>query len=82
MKKSTQTEYVQIDSIRKTLGEKYPDDLLILLGFWSVQSMDILLSHEATGQDLWMAWSDTTDAGRSRGRCSTSFIHITHIYTM
>ncbi len=36
-------------SIKKTVDEKYLDDLLLLPRFWSVHVMDTLLSHVAPG---------------------------------
>jgi len=36
-------------------AKNYPGDLLLLGRFWSEDSMDTLLSHEARGEDLWMA---------------------------
>ncbi len=52
---------VQIHSIKKTVGEKYPDYILLSPGSWSAHPIDTLLSHEATGEDLWMAvkWQQT-----------------------
>jgi len=41
-------------SIHKTVGEKYPDDQL-LPAFWNAHMMDTFLSHDAAGEDLWMA---------------------------
>ncbi len=40
-------------SIWKTKAKKFPDDFS--REFWSVHLMDSLLSHEAMGEDLWMA---------------------------
>ncbi len=65
-------KYVWILIIRKTVGEKYPDNLLLLVKFWSARSMDTLQSHEAAGEDL------ITDAGRSRDSNNMAgFIHTT-----
>ncbi len=50
-----QKKYVRIHSIHKRVGKMYLDDLLLLARFWSVHTMNTLLSHEATGEDLWMA---------------------------
>ncbi len=47
-------KYVRIHDISKTVSKKFPDDLLLLSGFYSVHSIDTLLSHEATGEDVWM----------------------------
>lgn len=44
--------YIRIHSIRKTVGEKYPGDLLPAR---SVHSLDTLLSHQAMGKNLLMA---------------------------
>ncbi len=38
----------------KKEGKKYPDHVLPMW-FWSVHTMDALLSHEAMGEDLWIA---------------------------
>ncbi len=48
-------KYDRIHSTHERVGKKYPDDLLLLAWFWSVHRMDTLLSHEAAGEDLWMA---------------------------
>ncbi len=45
-------KYVRIHNISKTVSKKFPDDLLLLSGFYSVHSIDTLLSHEATGEDV------------------------------
>lgn len=41
LKNSTPTEYVRTRSIRNTVGEKSPNNLLLPARFWSVHSMDI-----------------------------------------
>jgi len=46
-------KYVRIHAMHKRVGKKNLDDLLLLARFWSVYTMDTLLSHEATGEDLW-----------------------------
>jgi len=40
--------------IQQTVGEKYLDDLLLLVRFMKCVFSGHLLSHEATGEDLWM----------------------------
>ncbi len=37
------------------IGGKYPDDLILPQRFGSVHLVNTLLSHEATGEELWMA---------------------------
>ncbi len=55
--------------------------------FWSVHSIDTLLSHEAMVEDEWQC-SDVIDAGRSRDSNNmvdvvhSNFIHTTHIHTV
>jgi len=53
MQKAKQKKYVRIHNTQR-LGKKYTDDLLRPMRFWSVHMMDTLLSHEATGEDLWI----------------------------
>lgn len=62
-----------------TVGEKYPDDLVFLPRFWSLHPLDTLLSHEATGENLWMAvkrhnWCYVTWQWRY-DQCSSSALH-------
>lgn len=58
---------VFIESIQKTVGEKYHDDLLL---------SDTLQSHEAMGEKL----CDSVNK-RQDGECSMSGFH-THIHTI
>lgn len=65
------------------VGEKYPYDLLLPVRFGYVQSMDILLSHEATGQDLWMEVKQnhmSHDNDNMVYVVHPNFIHTTHIH--
>jgi len=48
-----QNKFDRIHSTNKR-DKKYLDDLLLPARFWNLHTMETLLSHEATGQDLWM----------------------------
>lgn len=45
---------VWIHVFYKIVCNKYTDDLLLPLSFWSAHPVDTLLSHEAPWEDLWM----------------------------
>jgi len=49
-----QKKYVRIHSPHKRVGKKTPDDLQLSARFWIVDTMDTLLFHEATGENLKM----------------------------
>ncbi len=57
--------YVQINSIHKTVGKKYPCDLLFTARFRSAHPVDTLLSRKAMGEDLWIDVKHRIDGGRS-----------------
>lgn len=60
---------------KKMVGEKYLDDLLLLLRFWSTHSMYSLLCRVANGTDAGSRSDNMVDL------VFLNFIHTTHIYT-
>ncbi len=70
----------------KTVGEKYPDDLGYYL-HQDLHSVDTLLSHEATGENLWMAMKWHLWRCRSHDHINIAdivclnFPYTTHIHT-
>lgn len=55
---------------KKLSAVKHPDDLQLLVSFWSVHSMETLLSHEATGEELWMAVNRGNHSYRSHNKAN------------
>ncbi len=51
---------------------KDSDNLILPVRFWSAYPMDTLLSHEATGADLWMT------VKRCNWNCMVTYSHYTH----
>ncbi len=71
--------YVQIQSIHKTVREKYLDVLILPMGFWSVHSMDSFLSHEAMVED-WCCRSHDSD--NMADAVHPNSIYTTHVHAI